>query len=190
MDNTKIFHGLSWKNLQWNTVLMWPETLDLLCCLCCTVTHSVDHIVEQILGEVVSAFAFCRMHSEWLTQQRDIMHLYIPDVATPHPPLHRPQYQIESRRAQKWTKMYGIGHSRFFYGVGQNQKINGTNRKLDKKLQINLSKHYGAPKSLWKSLHRIQDSTGDHTIASTQYSASTTMFIHCAHTTPVTCIIN
>ncbi len=35
-----------------------------ICCVVFAVTHSADHIAEHILGELVSAFAFCRMHSE------------------------------------------------------------------------------------------------------------------------------
>lgn len=88
------------------------------------------------------------------------MHLNIPDVATLHPPPHR-QCDTGSRQAQKQPKMHLTGHSQFLCGVGPNHTVNATNRKLNVKLQINLPKHYGAPKVTGNI---IQDSTG-HTVA-------------------------
>lgn len=65
----KSCHGQN-EDFSWSGVLGIDSEIEFgcdlkpwICCVAFTVAHSVDHIAEQILGEVVSAFAFCRMHS-------------------------------------------------------------------------------------------------------------------------------
>lgn len=90
---------------------MWTEISDLLSCF--PFPHSGNHIAEHILGELVSAFAFCRMNSGWIKQQVDIMYQHI-IIDTPNLP---PQKQCQTDMWKQHHTCYITGDSWSLYGV-------------------------------------------------------------------------